>query len=630
MDRQRLNGNHHIRVAFFGAFMIIALAVLLVRLWNVQVLQSERYALMSEGNRIRTLAIEAPRGRIFDKYGRLIVGNKLTLAIYVMPAECKDKKQLINNLASLLGRSAEDIDAKLKNRKYSAYFPKVIEEDASISEITQIKERPQDFPGVFIEPRPNRYYPYGSLAAHVLGHVGQISDDELETLRYQSYTSQDIIGKSGIEYQYDQYLQGSKGIEFFEVNALGIPLRVLQKQDSKPGADMYLTIDLDIQKCAEGALVNAINRARAGDHKHAEAGAIVVLDANTSEVLAMASYPTFDPTIFVGGISSTDWEFVNDPRNLNPLQPRAYASAFPPGSSFKPIAGLGALAEKILSTSTAFNCSGTWSGFGSAWTKSCWKKKGHGHIGFDQAIVQSCDIAFYNIGLLYYHRTGEKLQEWSRNLGLGAPTGIDLPFESPGCVPDKAWKKVFHASQPRLTAWVPGDTVNMVIGQGDLLVTPLQLANAYAAIANRGELHEPRVLGRIQMANGKEGKTGVVKSIKKVPASPENFIEIQNDLHLVTTEGTAAGSFWDFPVPVAGKTGTAQVGGKDDQSWFAAYAPADKPHYVVLATIEQGGHGSTTAAPAVKEVMARLFNIELDENLMYKAKQGETLQGSGD
>lgn len=616
------------RIALFGVFLLIVAGVLIGRLWQIQILKSESYAMMAEGNRVRTMAVDAPRGRIFDRYGRLVVGNRLTLAVYVMPAECDDRPSLIKNLADVFGTAESEIEQKLANRRFSEYFPKIIDEDADIAIVTKIKERPADFPGVAIVPRPNRDYPYAQTAAHILGYVGQVTEDELEGIKYHDRTAQDIVGKSGVEYQYDRYLQGEKGIEYLEVNAKGVPLRTLHRQEPRPGADIYLSIDLTIQQEAERALATAIDKARHSEHKHAEAGAVVVLDTATSEVLAMASYPFFDPSVFVGGISGPDWQSLNDPANGNPLLARAYASAYPPGSAFKPIVGLAALTESVVTPQTRFSCSGAWFGFGSAWSKVCWKKTGHGQVDFTQAIVQSCDIAFYNIGLLLYRQPGEKMQVWARNLGLGSATGIDLPFESPGCIPDRAWKKSFYSSAPERAAWVPGDTVNMAIGQGDVLVTPLQLANAYAVFANGGALHRPHVLKKINATEQSPGLIAKSEPVAKAHAPAQSLQTVRSALAKVTTEGTAHGSFWDFPISVAGKTGTAQVGAKDDQAWFVGYAPVDQPKYVVLATVEQGGHGSTTAAPIVKQVMAKLFDIDLSRDTV--SEEDDAPGGGGD
>jgi penicillin-binding protein 2 len=597
-----------LRLAVLGIVTLVATGVLLSRLWYLQVLAGEEYSKMAEGNRIRQVATEAPRGMIYDREGIVLVDNRPGLAVTLLPGPTPEKDKVIERLSRLLQLSPSHIKDRLREKKTDPFSPKVIKSDVGEDVVTIIKERQPDFPGVGIKVEAVRNYYFGSLGAHIVGYLGEVSEEELKQERYKAYSQGDLTGKAGVEYQYEDYLKGEKGGQQLEVNAVGQPLRILSSRNPTPGNNLILTLDKNMQQIAEAALAEAIKGAQAQKFRKAKAGAAVVLDPRNGEILALASYPSYDPNVFVGGVSAIEWKALNSPGSNYPLHSRAYMSAYPPGSTFKPVVGVAALAEGITSANKTYVDAGTWSGMGSRWAKSCWKKSGHGRITFVQGVVQSCDTVFYEIGYRFYKQGGELLQQWARRFGLGNRTGIDLPSEAKGRVPDKAWKKGWFKS-PRNQAWFPGDTVNMSIGQGDLLVTPLQLASAYATIANGGIVFRPHLARAIMSYDGKTIKEFAGEEAGRLPVSASDLGTMRRSLEKVTTEGTAALAFSGFPVRVAGKTGTAQVYGKDDYAWFAGYAPADDPRYVALVMVEQGGHGGSTSAPAVRRILGEIFRV---------------------
>ncbi len=600
------------RLAFLGILTLVVFIILLSRLWYLQVLAGDKYADLAERNRIRRVAIEAPRGIIYDRQGIVLVDNRPGLAVTILPKVYENNKSIVTGLSQILQMSPEEIESKMKEKSIDPFSPRTIKEDVSEEAIAFIKEHQTDFPGVGIKVNSIRSYHFESLAAHILGYLGEVSEKELEDSKYREYDLGDIVGKTGIEYQYEPFLRGEKGNQQLEINAVGRPLRVLNSHSPEPGNNVVITIDKNIQQTAEDTLADAIHKARMGKHKSANAGAAIVLDPRNGEVLAMASYPSYEPSLFVGGISANIWQALNSKESNYPLHSRAFMSSYPPGSTFKPITGLAALAENLTSKKTTFFCAGSWAKMGRKWLKYCWKKSGHGRVSFVQGIVVSCDVVFYELGYKFYKQGGELLQEWSRHFGLGAPTGIDLPSETSGRVPDKAWKKTYFKDRRR-QAWVPGDTVNMAIGQGDLLVTPLQLANAYAAIANGGIIYKPHLVKSISTYDGKEVIHYNPKENGRLPLSKAAISVMQQGLEMVTTRGTAASAFAGFPIPVAGKTGTAEVAGKDDLAWFVGYAPANEPQYVVLVMVEQGGHGGSTAAPAVRRILGEIYHLNPEQ-----------------
>ncbi|TDB39749.1 MAG: penicillin-binding protein 2 [Actinobacteria bacterium] len=620
------------RFAALGLIVILVLASLLLRLWSMQVLSGETYAAQAKNNRIREISLDAPRGRILDRNGKELVTNRATLAVSVDPANDDVRKLIIEaqsadktddptradlervfgGVAELLGMTPAEVFEKVSDSRVEALRPRVVAIDVPLEVISQLSERQQEFPGVRIDEVAVREYPYGSLGAHVIGYTGEISEKQMAASDPTAgYELGDIVGKAGVESQYENVLQGDKGRRLIEVNASGKPQRIIDEQRPVPGRDIKLTIDIEVQKVAEQALADAITEAHRQNFRNAEAGAAVVIDVKTGEVLAMASAPTYDPATFLGGISQTEWTRLTDKASEYPLNNRAVMAAYPPASTFKAVTGLAGLQTSVTYSGKTYNCAGKWTEMGKQWPKWCWNHSGHGTISFDGGIEESCDTVFYEIGYEFYKRKKEELQSFSRTFGLGTDTGIDLPGEVSGRIPDAAWKKAFNENYPEYQTWLPGDTVNMAIGQGDLLVTPLQMATTYAGIANGGVVMKPHVLRDVLGSDGKVARSYEPSVLADSGVSAENLAIMRSALVRVTTQGTGAGAFRGFGVTVAGKTGTAQVYGKDDYAWFCAFAPAQSPKYAVAVVVEQGGHGGSVTAPAARNILAKLLGQKI-------------------
>lgn len=598
------------RIGALGIIVVITLAILLSRLWYLQVLAGESYAALAENNRLRELKIEAPRGLILDKDGAVLVGNRPALAVTVPPKVAADPV-LIRRLSTALGVSESQIVARLEDRRPDPLAPRRIAEDVDRAGVTTILERQNLFPGAEVQALAVRRYPYGRLAAHALGYVGELSDSDKTVEAFAQYDYGDIVGKTGIEREYESVLQGTKGQVLVEVDAAGRPLKVVRRSEPSSGRTLMLTIDRRVQQETEAQLAAAIRAARQGKYKRARAGAAIVMDVNSGAILGMASHPTYDPSAFLGGIPTPVWTRLNDPKSEYPLFNRAITGAYPPGSTFKPVTAGAGLATGVIGLNTQQTCEGKWVRMGKQWPKWCWKRTGHGTVGFDEAMAQSCDVYFYEIGLGFYRRDGEEvreeLQAYARKFGFGRPTGIDVAGEVGGRIPDRRWKAEFNKNSPEYAPWLPGDTVNLAIGQGDVLATPLQVVRMYSAIANGGRLVRPHLVDRILTPSGELQHISRTEQGSRLPVSPAQLAAIQRSLLAVTRWGTAADAFDGFEFAVAGKTGTSQVTGKDDYAFFVGYAPAERPRYAAIMVIEQGGHGGSAAAPAVRNILATML-----------------------
>ncbi|MHB8964654.1 MAG: penicillin-binding protein 2 [Coriobacteriia bacterium] len=620
------------RFAALGAIVLIVLAALLVRLWSMQVLSGESYAAQAENNRIREISLDAPRGRILDRKGRALVTNRATLAVSVDPADERirdliireqssnpdddptraELEEVLGGLAGMLDMTPQEVFEKVSDSRVEALRPRVVAIDVPLEVVAQLSERQQEFPGVRIDETAVREYPFGSVGAHVLGYTGEISEAQFKgSDEMTGYELGDIVGKAGAETQFESVLQGDKGRRLIEVNASGKPQRVIDEQPPVAGRDVRLTIDIDVQKVAEDVLGDALDEAHRQNFRKAKAGAAVVIDVATGEIVAMASAPTYDPSVFLGGISDAEWKTLTAKTSEYPLNNRAVMGAYPPASTFKVVTGLAGLDADITYSGRTYSCAGKWTEMGTQWPKWCWNHSGHGTISFDGGIEESCDTVFYEIGYEFNKRKKEELQLYSREFGLGAKTGIDLPGEVAGRVPDAAWKKKFNEDYPEWQTWLPGDTVNIAIGQGDMLVTPLQLASVYAGIANNGTVMRPHILKDVLDSEGKVARSYEPEKMAQVDVTAGDLSIMRRALVRVTESGTGRGAFSGFGVTVAGKTGTAQVAGKDDYALFAAFAPAEKPRYAVAVVIEQGGHGGSVAAPAARNILAKLLGEPL-------------------
>lgn len=600
------------RFGVLGIAILVVVGVLLVRVWTIQVLNGAAYATLSEENRIREVALDAPRGRILDRAGRPLVVNRASLAVFLSPSE-GENEPLVERLAELLGVETAEIEERMTSVREEPLKPRMIASDVPMEIVAYLAEHAAALPGVSVEPVPVRLYPEGDLGAHVLGYTGEISEERIEDEGFEDYLLGDLVGKSGAELEFESVLRGEAGFVRHEVDARGDPRRTVERREPIPGRDVVLTIDSEAQKVAEVALADAITEAHRQDFPNARAGAVVAVDIATGEILAMASAPSYDPELFIGGIGTEDWERLNDEDSEYPLHNRAIMSGYPPASIFKVVTGLAGLEEGVAKQYGTYYCPGKWTEMGEQWPKYCWKRSGHGGIDFMSGMEQSCDTVFYEIGYEFYKREGERLQAYARRFGLGEKTGVDLPGEVPGRVPDAAWKLEFNEDYPEYQKWLPGDTVNMAIGQGDMLATPLQMVTVFSAVANDGQLMRPHVLKEVL---GPEGEVAVSfePEVSHPPAASARNLEIIEDALVgVTEDGTAKEVFQGFEATVAGKTGTAQVKGKDDYAWFVGYAPAEDPRYAVAVVVEEGGSGGGVAGPAVRTILAHLLDLPIEE-----------------
>jgi penicillin-binding protein 2 len=647
-----------LRLAFLAALGLLLLAALLARLWFLQVLAGDRFAELADSNRLRTVVSQAPRGHILASDGRELVVNRPALALTA------DRQSLMNaagqprdagaarsvsRLAELLVVEEEVLIRRINDVRYSPFRPVPVAIDVAPEVVLVVRQNQELFPGISAETLPVRDYPEGELAAHLVGYLGQVSQEELTEQRYADYRGGDLIGRGGLEQSYEAELRGRGGQEVFVVNRRNIVIDLQSQRPPEPGLDLVTWLDLDAQRAAEDALREGIIASRSirrtdGRLLPSTAGSAIVLDARTGGVVAMASYPTYDPQQFVGGVSADYWAFVNDPAQGQPLNNRPIAGQYPPGSVYKIVSGAAMFEAGLATPSTLVPCPGSYTVADVTFRN--WNPANEGPMNLSTALKRSCDTYFYNLAFRQWQveqrqeQPDEIMQRVSREFGLGARLGIDLPGEQAGVVPGREWREEFWlrfrdgyceraerapvASLERelLTdlcrfggIWRGGDAVNMSIGQGDVLTTPLQIAAAYQAIANDGILLRPAVGRELRSAEGELVRTIEPEVLSELDLSPAELRSIQQGLERVIMEagGTAVGAFAGFPleqVPVAGKTGTAERKPRVPYAWFAAYAPVADPRYVVVVSVEEGGGGSQTAAPIARRILEHLFDIE--------------------
>lgn len=616
------NDSARIRLTALGLVVVSLFATLFVRLWYLQVLDAGGQQVAAQSNGVRLVYVPAPRGRILDRKRRPIVDNRLVEELTVDRSQFRKHPDLAFRLAALLTSPARTWSAKqlgmlMVDPRFSPVQPVPVA-PVSTETVVYLSEHAEEFPGVETSEVVRRSYPYGSLAAHLVGYVGEITDSELAARAAVGYRSGDEIGKSGVELAYDSVLRGQRGVIRLEVDAHGRSLGVLSRTDPVPGHDVQLTMDLDIQRSAERALAQGLEVARATDdprhHQHfvAPAGAAVVLDPRDGSVLALASNPTYDPSAFVDGIPTALFRQLQDPTSNQPLVDRVTAGVYAPGSTFKLVTGTAALSKGLIDPNSTIDDPG----FVRIGTETLHNSGGfsYGRVNLARALTVSSDVFFYTLGANFWNgrqQYGEAIQETALAYGFGRRTGVVIGGEQPGRVPDPTTRQRDHATNPQAFpegGWFTGDNVNLAIGQGDLGVTPLQLAAAYAAFANGGTLYQPQVASAVLGRDG-SSTSGIppraVGQISFPPGAHEAMLQGFEGA-VMSSEGTAFEAFAGFPFsrfPVGGKTGTAQVNGKEDTSLFTAFAPADKPRYVVTVFEEQAGFGASGAAPVARRIL---------------------------
>ena len=633
-----------LRLSILGVVAFSLFAALFARLWYLQVMAADESQVAAEANRIRVVAVEAPRGRILDRDGKVIVDNRISVQVTVDRSaldelDDDERHTVLAKVADALARSGipktvEQLEERIADQRYSPYVPVPIAGDVPEDLKIWIDEHASELPAVAASRVAVRNYPYGRLAAHVVGYTGKITKEELDAASKKPYTKDkpytlnDEIGKYGIEKVYEAALRGTPGIQRIEVDANGDPVRVVDEQLPIAGDDLVLNLSIDVQAVAEQALQSGLERARQRGCSACQkspvgaVGSVVVLDPLNGGVLAMASYPSFAPADFVDGISGSEWAFLTDPANHYPLNNWALQGQYAPGSTFKPFGAVSGLEAGLLTPNRTVYDTGEYEVPGCR-GDSCFfsndRGKAYGTVDLRRSLTVSSDFSYYDLGARFWidqdsvggpEGFADRLKRW----GFHSDTGIDLSDEKSGRIPSPAWLKDYCEQvecSEDAAAWRTGKNVNMAIGQGEVLVTPLQLASAYATLGNGGTRWVPQVVREIR-----DGETAEVKKTVqpveagKIDLNPDWRQAIIDGLVGVTTQegGTAVGAFSGFRndvFPIAAKTGTAQVSGKAPTAVFGAFGPAIDPHYAVSVLMEESGYGGGAAAPVAR----RLFDV---------------------
>lgn len=585
------------RLDVIAIIIILVFVALISRLGYLQVIQGKYYGQEADGNRIRLAPIMAPRGMFYDRNGIPMVSNRPGFTVSLLPLTGPVPDEIITKVASILNITTDEIKKKLSQHN-GKFEPVRIKSDIGPDVVTKIEERRAELPGVVIEIQPIRNYVNNELAAHLFGYVSEINDVELGKAKAGEYKSGDIVGKFGLEKVYDRELRGIDGGNQVEVDVTGRPVNVLGRKDPIPGSNLTLTIDYKIQKAAEVAIDEQLTYLQTKtEFRNAKAAAAIAINPKTGEILAMVSRPTFNPNLFSGGISSKDWKLLNENPN-NPMDNKAISGEYPPGSTFKIVTGTAALElgkvtpeEKILDT-------------GKHWLIAKGNAEGEalGLINFKEALTKSDNVYFYEMG----NRLGiDNLEKYARMFGLGAVTGIKLQGEADGLVANQKYKEKVYGED-----WYLSETFDAAIGQGFQLVTPLQVAVLMSEIANGGHRYRPYLVSKISSDKGEIIKTFGPEEVGNIQISDKTLGLIRESLRDVALEGGTAGqAFQDFPVSIAGKTGTAENSHGSDHGWFIAYGPYEDPRIVVVVIVEQGGFGAGSAAPIARKIMEAAFNI---------------------
>jgi len=580
------------KIAISGSLIILGFLIILLRLLQLQILQGSEMRKASETNRLRVIGIPAPRGIIFDRNNLPLVKNAPYFCASVVPQEFNQNS--ISDLARLFEIPVTDLYDRITRKAASPFTPVRIKEGLTFSEVSYIEARRSDFPGLLIEVETSREYIYGSVGSHLIGYLGKLNPRQSKDPSFKDVPSEAFIGQWGAEKLYDKTLRGTAGQKIIEVDAVGREIRLLDETPPVKGSDLVLSIDIAVQKEAEKAF-------------DGRAGALVALRPETGEVLGLISSPSFDPNKFAKGVSSEDWQALMEDKKL-PMLNRAIQSQYPPGSTFKIMTAIAALEEGAIDTDTKFDCKGGLN-YGK-WRFGCWQKKGHNVVSIHRALVESCDVFFYQTG----KQVGfDKVAEYAAQFGLGSETGIPLGNEKKGIIPSSRWKREIKKAQ-----WFLGETFINSIGQGYVATTPIQLAVMMSTIANSGQVFRPTILRDEPSA-----------LVRKVNVRPETLEIVRDALKGVVNEpgGTGAAARSVMAV-VAGKTGTAQVVGirKDskylaerfrDHAWFVSFAPVEKPEIALSVFVEHGGHGGSAAAPiAKKAIEAYLLPLDKKKELL--------------
>ena len=575
----------------------IAFLFLVIRLWHLQILNAENYHAMSENNRLRFVPVAASRGAIMDRTGKILVSNRPSFSLAVIPQEVTDRESLLTLLSTLLGLDRTEMAERWeKSTGRAKYYPIVLASNISRDQVEIAEENRLHLPGIEIEMKPVREYTSSLLAAHLLGYIGEASEKELDSAGFEEYNPGDYVGKNGIERALEKELHGSDGGRQLEVDARGRILRTISESKPVVGNSVVLTIDAAIQKQAEKAF---------GD----QAGAAVAMDVTTGEILAFVSNPGFDPALFSGTLPADVWQgYLDDKRH--PLENKALSGQYPPGSTFKMITALAGLQNNIINDSTSVDCIGSYN-LGTS-TFKCWNKKGHGTTNLRKSLRESCDVYYYQLG----EKLGvDKIAATAQAFKLGTPLGVELLNEKSGLIPTAEWKQKRFGKR-----WYHGETLPVAIGQGAVLLTPIQLVSMVATIANEGTIYRPHLVKRIVDTDGKLLRETKSEIIGTASFPKESFRLVKLGMLAVVNEPGGTGAMARlYDVKVAGKTGSSQVVKlRDskmstpyqyrDHALFVAFAPFEKPEIAVAVVVEHGEHGGTAAAPIAGRMLRAYFD----------------------
>ena len=601
------------RVAIMGGLAVVVLGIVFFRLWYLQVLSGERYVAEANNNRVREIKVAAPRGEIVDRNGRTLVDNRMGLAVRItpndLPREQEKKTRLYKRLAGLLDMREREIRSSVRDQLRALPFSAAtVKQDVGLPLVQYIEENQKAFPGVTTEKVFLRSYPHDQVGAHLFGTVGEVTAEQLRDGGYSKVEQGDRIGQSGIESTYDRFLRGVNGATKVQVDATGsLTPRQLPRQEPVPGRQLRLSLDLNIQQTGHEAL-------------GARKGAFVVMDVKSGQVHALGSSPSFDPNRYVKRIRDSDYRRLTSKALGEPLLNRAVQGDYPAGSTFKLVSSVAALEGGLIEPGTTVFDPGVISVGGRDWQNA--RKAANGPVDMRRALEVSSDVYYYRLGqAANASGDGRLLQRWAGRLGIGRSSGIDLPAELPGIVPSPEWRDRLFKEKKTDRPWSVGDNMNLSVGQGDLSTNPLQMAVAYAAVGNGGWIVRPRLGMRVE-----DGQSRPVQELKpparrRVNVSAEHRQVILDGLRQAASgpRGTSTDVFKDFPIQIAGKTGTAEKGGgRADQAWYIALAPYPDPQYVVAVTLEEGGFGAETAAPAARRILASLFGVAGDERKVVR------------
>jgi penicillin-binding protein 2 len=590
-----------LRIAIFGGVALALVGVLFFRLWFLQVLKGEEFLAQARNNRTREFRVSAPRGDILDRSGKVLVDNRTSLALQINPQKLPEdpaaKRRELAQLGDLTHSSLRRV-RKLMHEELSLApsAPVTLRRDVGHYLVYYLEENQDRFPGVEVQRVFVRNYPDGTLAAHILGNVGEVSEEQLKEPRYRGLQPGDTIGQDGVEDTYDPFLRGRPGLTKIQVDAFGQPTKggQLLSQPPVPGDNLKLSIDSDVQAAGEGALA-----------ARGLPGGFVTMDVHTGEILGLGSFPTFDPSVFTKPLTQNQVDALYRDPVAAPLTDRAIAGLYPTGSTFKLLTAMAALEGGVITPSSVIEDGGSLTVGGESFQNA--GGASYGSLTLVPALQVSSDVFFYTLGLDMWD--SGQLQRWAHMLGIGRPTGLDLPGAAEGLLPTQHWRNKLYAEGETERPWSAGDNIQLATGQGDLQTNPLQMAVAYAAVANGGTVVTPHVGLEVDDPAGRVVKEFDPKPRRQVKMKAESRETILEGLHEAAQApgGTSYAVFGGFPIPVAGKTGTAQRVGHADQSWYIVLAPYPNPRIVTAVTIEEGGFGAESAAPAALQILEAYF-----------------------